>query len=413
MMLHTIGVKKIGGGLLLTFVFLLVIATLNVLNQRAVMAADQSPVLIGLDGELDIANSTSAEAIKQGILIAIDEINLGGGVLDGRPLKLIERANHGVPARSIANIHELAVKTDLVAVFCGRFSPTVLEAVPLLHQLELPLMDPWAAADGIVDNGMTPNYVFRLSLKDSWAAPVMLNHLAHKGVKKVGLLMLNTSWGRGTKKAADAYAQKKKGLSIVNTQWINWDDTEASMLVKYQALRASGAQGVLLTANAEEAAVLSKAMLSLPPKERLPIASHWGVTDGDFPKMVGPEFYKLDFAVVQTYSFVGNKSRIATKVVAAHNRMFGSKDASDILSPVGVAHAYDLTHLLALAINKAGSTDRKAIRDALEKLGRYNGLVRKYPHPFTSTRHEALDIKDVFMAQYSSKDGVLKKISRR
>ena len=391
--------------------FLLSVITFSAFMQTVANAAEKPPVLIGLDGELGHENSTSAEAIKQGILIALEEINMQGGVLGGRPLQLVERANHTIPARSAANLKEFAAMPDLVAVYCGRYSPTVLESIPLIHELELPLLDPWSAADAIVDNKQSPNYVFRLSLKDSWAAPAMLEYLAQKKVKKIGLMMLNTGWGRGTKEASENYISQKKGLSIVDTQWINWDDKEDSMLVKYRTLRERGAQGILLTANAGEAAVLAKAMLSLPESERLPIASHWGVTGGDLPTLVGQGFYQLDFAVVQTYSFVDTHSRVAKKIVAAHNRLFGSKDARDILSPVGVAHAYDLTRLLALAINKAGSTDRKAVRNALEKLGSYDGLVRKYNHPFSKTRHEALDSSNVFMARYSAKDGALEKVS--
>lgn len=409
-MRHTINSLSLTKRFYFSLAFLLAAISLITLTQSRSTAAEKLPVLIGLDGELDLANSTSAEAIRQGILIAAEEINQRGGVLGGRPLKLVERSNHSVPARSIANLNEFALMPDLVAVYCGRFSPTVLEAVPLIHQLQLPLLDPWAAADAIVDNGMSPNYVFRLSLKDSWAAPAMLDYLSGKRIRKVGLLMLNTSWGRGTKEAAELYVSKKKGLSIVATQWINWDDKEESMLVKYRALRQSGAQGILLTANAAEAAVLAKAMLSLPKEEWLPVASHWGVAGGDLPKMVGADLYQLDFAVVQTYTFIDNKSQLTANVVRAHNKMFGSNDARAILSPVGVAHAYDLTHLLARAINTAGSTDRMAIRDALEKLGNYDGLVRKYPRPFTDKRHEALDIKNIFMARYSSKDGALEKL---
>jgi branched-chain amino acid transport system substrate-binding protein len=397
----------------LALVLFLAVITLFALTHHHAAAAEKPPVLIGLDGEFGHASSTSAEAIKQGILIALEDINQHGGVLGGRKLQLVERANHAVPARSIANLREFASMPELVAVYCGRFSPTVLEAVPLLHELELPLLDPWAAADAIVDNGKSPNFVFRLSLKDSWAAPVMLDYLARKGVKKVGLMMLNTGWGRSTKKAAEEYLGKKNGTSIVDTQWINWDDKEDTMLVKYRALRDRGAQGILLTANAEEAAVLGKAMLSLPENERLPVASHWGVTGGDLPKLVGADFFKLDFAVVQTYSFINNKSQLAGRVVADHNRMFGSKGAREILSQVGVAHAYDLTQLLARAINKAGTTERKAVRNAMEKLGSYDGLVRKYEQPFTGKRHEALDIKNVFMARYASSDGALEKIQAR
>jgi branched-chain amino acid transport system substrate-binding protein len=101
------------------------------------------------------------------------------------------------------------------------------------------------------------------------------------------------------------------------------------------------------------------------------------------------------------------------KIVAEHNRMFGSKGAREILSQVGVAHAYDLTQLLARAINKAGTTERKAVRNAMEKLGSYDGLVRKYEQPFTGKRHEALDIKNVFMARYAVSDGALEKIQGR
>ena len=71
-----------------------------------------------------------------------------------------------------------------------------------------------------------------------------------------------------------------------------------------------------------------------------------------------------------------------------------------MLSPVGVAHAYDLTHLLARAINKAGSTDRRKIRDALEQLEPYDGLIQRYAKPFSPQRHDALSPERIFMAHY-------------
>ena len=372
-------------------------------------AEETKPVLIGLDGEFGHSSSTSAEAIRQGIQIAIDEINQAGGVLHGRPLKLLEKANGSLPARSTNNLKEFAAMPDLVAVYCGRFSPTVLETLPLIHQLQVPLLDPWAAADGIVDNGYVPNYVFRLSLKDAWAANVMLAYFERRHLKRVGLLMLNTSWGRSTKKAAEDYLARRPGVGIVATQWINWDDKEDSMLAKVQQLRAAGAQGILLTANAEEGAILSRVMLKLPEAERLPIASHWGVTGGKLPELVGEDFYKLDFQVVQTYSFIGQKSPLAVNVITAQNKLIGGKSARAIVSPAGVAHAYDLTHILAKAINLAGTTDRKAIRDALEKLPSHAGLIKKYAPPFTGKRHEALSESDVFMAKYSPLDGALER----
>lgn len=371
---------------------------------------DAKPVLIGLDAEFGYQGSTSAEAIRHGVQIAIDEINKAGGVLQGRPLKLVEKANGSLPARSANNIKEFAATPDLVAVFCGRFSPTVLEMLPLIHQLGMPLMNPWSAADGIVDHSYVPNYVFRLSLTDSWAANAMLANLLGRKLKNVGLLMLNTSWGRSTVSAAQKYQKDKSGLNLVGTQWINWDDDEVSMLNKVKQLRDAGAQALLLTANAGEAAILAKSMLKLPVSERLPVVSHWGVAGGNLPDMVGPDFYKLDFRVVQTYTFIGQKSVKAATVISAHNAREGGTSARSILSPVGVAHAYDLTHILAKAIQLAGSTERAKVRDALEKVRNYDGLIKKYPAPFTDKRHEALSESDVFLARYSPLDGALEKL---
>lgn len=370
-----------------------------------------APVLIGLDAEFGYAHSTSAEAIRQGMQIAIEEVNAAGGVLRGRPLALVERANHSVPARSIENVKEMAAMKDLVAVFCGRFSPTVLEVLPTIHEAGLPLLDPWGAADAIVDNGYAPNYVFRLSMRDSWAVSALLVEAQARGLRRVGMLLLNTAWGRSSLKAAEAQVAGSGGrLRIVGTRWFNWNDR--SFVEPYQDLRRQGAEAIVLVANANEASILLKEMAALPAAARLPILSHWGITGGELGALAGPALREVELSVVQTYSFIGATDARAARVVAAHRRLFGTAGARDIRAPVGVAHAYDLTHLLAKAIARAGSTDRAAIRDALEGLGAHAGLIRAYPRPFTRTRHEALSPEDVFVARYAP-DGAIVRVSGR
>lgn len=371
--------------------------------------AQSRPVYIGLDAEFGYAGSTSAEAIRQGILIAAEEINRAGGVLGGRRLELVERPNGSVPARSIENIRELAANPDLVAVFCGRFSPTVLEALPVLHEIGLPLLDPWGAADGIVDNGYRPNYVFRLSLRDSWAMPAMLRHAEAKGARRVGLLLLNTSWGRSNLKAAEAHAAKHPRLKLVGTQWFNWADK--SFLDKYLALVAAGAEAIVLVANNDDGAKVAELAL-LPDVQRRPLVSHWGVTGGRFAEEAGAALQELDFSVVQTYSFLDAKRPQAKRVLAAAQRLFGIDNPRRLASPVGVAHAYDLTRILARAIERAGSTDRRAIRDALEQVRDHDGLIKRYARPFTPDRHEALEAADVFMARYAA-DGAVERLTLR
>ncbi len=372
-------------------------------------AAEKKPVYVGLNAELGNAGSTSAQAIRMGMLIAMEEVNQAGGVLGGRPLQLIARDNKSLPARALENLKEMAAQPDLVAVFGGRFSPAFLESLPRAHELKMPQHNPRASADGIVDNGYAPNYVFRLSLRDSLAMPTMLRHAAKKGTRQVGLLLVNTSWGRSNHKAAEAYVALHPEMKIVGTQWYNWADT--NFLEKVTALKQAGAQAIVLVANAE-ASQLVRDIAALPKAERLPVVSHWGMSGGTFVEDAGPALQEIDFALVQTYSFIDAKRPKARPVLAAAQRLFGVKDARSLAAAVGLAHAYDLTNILARAIDRAGSTERPAVRAALEQVRDYEGLIKRYPQPFTPARHEALSQGDEFMARYAPDGAVVRIVDR-
>ncbi|NTV09666.1 MAG: ABC transporter substrate-binding protein [Zoogloea sp.] len=362
--------------------------------------ASVRPVLIGLDAELRDATSTSDDAIQAGIRFAIEDINSAGGVLGGRPLDLVVRDNHTVPARGIDNVREFAAMPELAAFFCGKFSPVALEQISVIHQLGLPMLDPWAAADGIVDNGQQPNYVFRLSLRDTWAIRAFFRHARSRGLERIGLLLPNTGWGRSSHAAAKKLAQAPGAVSLVASEWYNWGDK--SLTEQYARLRKSHAQAVILVANEVEGSLLVHQLSALPAAQRLPIFSHWGITGGRFAGLCGPALAQVDLAVVQTYSFSQPRNELARRLAERATQAFGVDHPAMIPSAVGLAHAYDLTRLLAFAIDRAGSTDRERIRDALERLPSWEGVIRRYAPAFTSTRHEALSEQEVFMAHYTS-----------
>jgi len=381
-------------------------ASVLVLGMTAGMgrAAAPQPVLLGIDGEFGLDNSTSAQAVELGMRAAIAEINAAGGVLHGRPLALVVKDHRSIPARGIRNIQEFAAMPDLVAVFGGRFSPVIIEELPALRATNLLFMAPWSSADAIVDNEMRPNYVFRLSLRDSLAMPKLLQTAQRRGLQRVGLLLTNTSWGRSNAQAAARAAETLPALKIVGTSWYNWRDT--SLVDNYQHLRAAGAQAIVLVANDDEAAILVREVVALPKEQRLPILSHWGVTGGEFAAQAGPALQQVDFSVIQTFSFFRADPARVRRFLDSAAKVSNVRRIEDVKGPVGAAHAYDLTHILALAIDRAGSTDRKAVRDALERLGTVRGLVKTYAPPFTPARHEALGPGELLLARYRA-DGVL------
>jgi branched-chain amino acid transport system substrate-binding protein len=239
-----------------------------------------APVLIGMTGEFGLKNSFSAQAIELGIRVAMAEINARGGVLNGRTLMLKTRDDRSVPARAIDNMHEFLTEKDLVALFGARFSPVMLDLLPHAQESELILLDPWASADGITNHALTPNFAFRLSLKDSLAMPTMLEFANRKGWKNVALVLPNTSWGRSNEKAALSHLDGHPEVRNVCTRWYNWGDVEFSTII--DEILDKGADAMVLVANDIEGSAILKQMATKTRANRIPIVCHWGITGGDF-----------------------------------------------------------------------------------------------------------------------------------
>lgn len=367
------------------------------------------PVRIGLDAEFGLQGSTSAQAIEFGLRVAIAEVNAAGGVLGGRPLELVVRDNRSMPARALSNLAEFAAMPDLVGVFGGKFSPVVLDAVPAIHEAGLPFFAVWSSADPIVENGRSPNYVFRLALRDSLGMPKMLQTAEQRGYQRVGLLLANTGWGRSNLSAAERHVARTQRPEIAQVAWHNWG--EKSLLQRYQSLRGAGAQAIVLVANDDDAALLVREVAALPREQRLPIICHQGITGGSFAALAGPALKEVDLSVLQTFNFFRADPAARQRFLTAAVALGGPRRVEDIEAPTGVAHAYDMLHILVRAIDRAGSTDRRAIRDTLERLPAHRGLIKTYQPPFTSTRHEALGPDELLMARFRA-DGVLVPVDR-
>jgi branched-chain amino acid transport system substrate-binding protein len=193
-------------------------------------------------------------------------------------------------------------------------------------------------------------------------------------------------------------------MAPTSVQWINLADEDVDE--KLSELERAGADAILLVTNAPETVGIVKALASRPKDKRLPIYAHFGLCGGDFAEKAGASLSQVELHVLQTFSFLETRSARARSVLAKYHELFGTTSEAQVFSPVGTAQAYDAVWLLALAIQKAKSTERSKVRDALERLGPYQGLVRTYQPAFTPSRHEALAPSDFKLATFDSR-GVL------
>ena len=355
----------------------------------------EDKIIIGLDADMTLGSAPSGLSIKRGMELAVLEINQQGGIL-GKKLDIMVRDHAGISARGIANMKHFAVIKNLVGVMGGLHSPVALSELDIIHKEKIIYLDPWAAATSIVDNGYQPNYVFRVSVRDQYAGSFLVKWALQK-YKNVALLLENTGWGRSNHKAMTVALAERK-LTPIAVEWFNWG--EKDMTPQLTRIENSKAEVILLVANAPEGISVIKSMAQRPKK--IPIISHWGITGGYFWENTNRELGIINLKFLQTFSFMSPKKEKTKKIIQQYCNEYDVKTPGEIVAPVGTAHAYDLIHLLAKAIKQAGSLNRPAIRDALEQIESYHGIVKAYSPPFTATMHDALNQNDFIMAKYDS-----------
>jgi branched-chain amino acid transport system substrate-binding protein len=354
------------------------------------LAAD--PIKIGLVAALSGPSAQSGEAITQGLTIAIDEINAQGGVL-GRPLALVKRDDESSPPKGATAARELIYDEKVAAIFGGLDTPVSLAIVPIANKEHVPYMGVWAAGTPITRNGAKENYAFRVSAVDVLVDEALLKYAQKQGAKKPGLILINNPWGESNEKGLRDVAQK---MGITHAGVEKFEDRDVDVTPQLTRLKNAGADALILVANAAPGAQMMKSRERMGWK--VPVISHWGVSGGRFPELAGPT--AGDVVFVQTYSFFGNQKPAGRKVLAELGKKYNVKGPEGVISPVGVADAYDAMHLLALAIKKAGSTKGDAIRQALHQIDDYQGLIKTYHKPFSAQNQDALGPDDYIFVRF-------------
>jgi len=362
-------------------------------------AVHAQTIKIGLVTALSGQSARAGEAITRGLQVAIDEINAKGGIesgpMRGRKFELIRRDDEATPAKGVIAARELYFKEKVAVLIGGLDSPVALAIVPIANENKLPFMDPWAAGTPITKNGAKDNYVFRVSAVDELVDKAMLQYAQKTyNAKKPGMILVNNPWGESNEKGLTA-ALKEKNIQAAGIEKFEGNDVD--VVPQLSRLKSSGTDVLFLVGNVGPSSQVVKSLdrMGWMP----PIVSHWGPAGGRFTELAGPSAKNVHF--VQTYSFFGKQSPVGEKVLKALMAKYPDiKGPGDVTPAVGVANAYDAMMLSALAIQNAGSTDGRKVRDGYYKIGKHQGLIKTYDKPFTPQNHDALSENDYVWAQF-------------
>ncbi|MFD1703445.1 ABC transporter substrate-binding protein [Methylopila henanensis] len=321
-------------------------------------------------------------AIKMGAETAIEEINAKGGVL-GQPLKLIQYDDAGAPPRGVDNTRRIALADKCVAILGGYHSTVSVAQAEPVNAIGIPFVGVLAANTKAIENGRSPNYMFRVSAKDKWVARFLVEKaMAQSKTGKVAFFYENTGWGNGALPDVQA-AMKAAGKELVATETFNWNDQDMTP----QAIRArdAGADVVLFWALDREGNQILRSMDKVGYKPT--IIGAWGIA-GNLGELAGPLANGVQ--VVQTYTFMGEMDPKKKALWDKISAKYGLKDPQDIKMSSGVGNAYDAVYIIAQAIEKAGAYDWAKVREALYQV-RMEGLVANYDPAFDDSDPERQD----------------------
>jgi branched-chain amino acid transport system substrate-binding protein len=363
-------------------------AIVAALALSATPALAQQEPCIGNSGPLTGPAAFGGAAIKYGAEIAIDEINAAGGVL-GKKLSFLQYDDAGAPPRGVDNTRRIAQSDKCVAILGGYHSTVGLAVVEPVHEAGIPYIGVIAANTKIIENGRSPNFMFRVSAKDKWVAHFLVEQ-ALKASKngKIAFIYENTGWGNGALPDVKA-ALAAKGKELVAAETFNWNDQDMSPQVI--RIRDAGADTVLLWGLDREGNQILRSMdkVGYQPTK----VAAWGLA-GNLGELAGP--LANGVRVMQTYSWMGELSDTGKAVWEKIQKKYGLKDPSELKMGSGTANSYDAVHILAKAIQSAGSYDWSKVREALYTVN-HTGLVAVYKPAFDASNPER---QDAILPQY-------------
>ena len=345
--------------------------------------------------ELSGGGATVGAMWRNGATLAVEEINAKGGILGGRKIVLLRRDDESNPSKGLIAARELIQREKVAALFGGLDTPVSIAIVPLANSEKVPFMGTWAAGTPITRNGANPNYVFRVSAVDEIVDQAIVGYsVKHYSAKNPGMILVNNPWGesneQGLKAALTAANMKHAGVE-------KFEGNELDVVPQLSRLKASGADVLYLVGNVGPSAQVVKSLDKMAWK--VPVVSHWGPAGGRFTELAGPSAANVHF--IQTYSFFGDISPKGKQVLDMLVKKYPDyKGPGDITPAVGVANAYDSAHLVALAIQAAGSTDGEKVREGFYKIESYDGLIKKFSKPFTPDNHDAVTASDYVWTQF-------------
>lgn len=342
------------------------------------------PIKIGVNIELSGPSAVQGTAYKNAVEMVAEQINADGGVL-GRDLELVIRDNKSDPTEALQVTKQMVENEDVVAIVGGGSSPTTMSTIEYVQSAEVPIVS-MGSSDAIVMPVEERAWVFKVPAGTDMVMDKIFGEFEKEGITRVGFISVDNPYGDAglqafTNNAPDA------GIEIVGTEKFQATDKDYTSIV------------TKLVGQDPEAIIV----WAIPPGAGI-VAQNIAASGFDGPVYYDPGagaelFIRGAGEAAEGARLVHPAVLVADQVQGAANQEVMTEFHHAYSEAYGeysgfASYGADALKMIVQAIEEAGSTDRQAVRDALETI-EYTGITGVYS--MSAEDHSALDPEALVM----------------
>jgi branched-chain amino acid transport system substrate-binding protein len=321
------------------------VAASGLLYSGLVLAAD--PIKIANIVELSGAGATSGTNFKDGVELAIKEVNANGGILGSKieATTVDTQSNPGVAKGLTAK----AIDDNVFAVFGPVFSGSIMVSMAETQRAGIPN---FTGGEATAITQQKNPFIFRTSFTQASAMPKVARYITDKlKAKTVALIYVNNDYGRGGREAimSALEARGAKVIADISTEQAQIDFSAAVLKAKQ-----SNADIVFVYTNEEESARVLRELRKRGWSN--PIVGETTLTGQKVIELAGD-------AANGAVAHVGLTVDAPMPAMRAFRAKF-EKEYKYIPDHNGIK-GYTGIYILKAAIEKVGKLDRKAVAQAL------------------------------------------------
>lgn len=315
---------------------------------------------IGVNLELTGSVAAYGNAEKNGINLAVEQINKAGGV-DGKKIEVITKDNKSENAEASTAATNLAVQSQVNAMIGPATSGAVAAASLNAQKTGVPLLTPSGTQDDLtIDKDGVKKYIFRTTFQDSFQGQVLAQYAYQNlNAKKVVLYYDNSSdYAKGI---AEEFQRVYPGEIVTVATFASGDKDFQSALTKFKDLDYDA---IVMPGYYTETAIITKQARDMGIE--VPILGPDGFNDDSFGDLAGVA-NTHDVYYVSGYSTKTALSDKAAQFIEAYKKKYGSEPN------MFAALAYDSVYMIAEAAK--GAKTSIDIADNLAKLSQFDGVT--------------------------------------